>query len=101
MKMHSGSLNPNNGLNTIEFKVVNGLLDPKLRMIHFKPREIKLGKLAGMAAPRTPDDMTHNDLLGVVVVGVVVVGVEEDMATDEGKEDGKETYPCREVELEW
>ena len=45
--------------------------------------------------------MTRNDLLGVVVVDVVVVGVENDMVTDEGKEDGKETYPCREVESEW
>jgi len=52
--MHSDSLNPNNGLNTIKLKVVNGLLDPKLRMIPLKPREIKLGKLASMAAPRTP-----------------------------------------------
>jgi hypothetical protein len=34
----------------------------------------------------------------VAVVGVVVVGVEEDMVTDEGKVDGKEMYPCREVE---
>ena len=54
MKVHSGSLHPNHGLNTIEFKVVNGLLDPQLRMIPLEPREIKLGKLAGMAAPRTP-----------------------------------------------
>ena len=52
--MHSGSLHPNHGFNTIEFKVVNGLLDPQLRMIPLEPRKIKLGKLAGMAAPRTP-----------------------------------------------
>jgi len=37
----------------------------------------------------------------VAVVDVVVVGVEEDLVTDAGKEDGKETYPCREVESEW
>ena len=48
-----------------------------------------------------PDGLTHNDLLRVAVVDVVVVGVEEDMVTDEGKEDGKEAYPCREVESEW
>jgi hypothetical protein len=54
MKMHSGSLHPNLGLDTIELKVMSGLLDPQLRMIPFKPWEIKLGKLAGMAAPRTP-----------------------------------------------
>jgi len=53
MKVHSGSLHPNHRLNTIEFKVVNGLLDPQLRMIPLKPRKIKLGKFAGMAAPRT------------------------------------------------
>ena len=48
-----------------------------------------------------PNELTHNDLLGGAVVGAVVVGVEEDMVTDEGKEDGKEAYPCREVESEW
>jgi hypothetical protein len=54
MKMHSGSLHPKLRLDTIELKVMSGLLDPQLRMIPFKPREIKLGKLVGMAAPRTP-----------------------------------------------
>ena len=54
MEMHSGSLHPNNGLDAIELKVMNGLLDPQFKMIPLEHREIKLGKLAGMAAPRTP-----------------------------------------------
>ena len=54
MEMHSGSLHPNNRLNAIELKVMNGLLDPQFRMIPLEPREIKLGKLASMAARRPP-----------------------------------------------
>jgi len=61
-----------------------------------------LGSLPVWPPLDPPDDLTHNGLLGVAVVGVVVVvGVEEDMVTDERKEDGKETYLYREVESEW
>ena len=85
----------------IEFKILNSLLDPQLGMISFELGEVKFGKLAGMAAPRTPpDSWTRNNLLGVAEVDVEVMGVEEDLVTDAGKEDGKETYLCREVELE-
>ena len=48
-----------------------------------------------------PDSWTRNNLLGVAEVDVVVMGVEEDLVTDAVKKDGKEMYPCREVESEW
>ena len=60
-----------------------------------------LGSLPVWPPLEPPDSWTRNNLLGVAVVDVVVVGVEEDLVTDAGKEDGKETYPCREVESKW
>jgi len=38
----------------IEFKILNSLLDPQLGMLSLELGEVKFGKLAGMAAPRTP-----------------------------------------------
>jgi hypothetical protein len=52
--MHHGSLHPDLRFNSIKLKILNGLFDPQLRMIPFELWEIKLGKLAGMASPRTP-----------------------------------------------
>ena len=60
-----------------------------------------MGSLPVRPPPEPPDSWTRNNLLGVAVVDVVVVGVEEDLVTDAGKEDGKVTYPCQEVESEW
>ena len=54
MKVHSGRLHPNHRLNMIEFKILNGLLDPQLGMIPLELGEIKLRQLAGMAAPKPP-----------------------------------------------
>ena len=39
--------------------------------------------------------------LGVAEVDEVARGGEEDWVRDAGKKEGKETYPCREVESKW
>jgi hypothetical protein len=47
------------------------------------------------------DDSIPNVRPGVAVVGVVEVDAVEDTVAEEGKEDGKATYPCRGMESEW
>lgn len=47
--------------------------------------------------PLPPDDSTPSDASCVVVV----VDAEADTVMEEEKQDGKATYPCREVESGW
>ena len=51
--------------------------------------------------PEPPDSWTHKNPLGVAEVDAVVMGGEEGLVMDAVKKEGKETYPCREVESEW
>ena len=59
-----------------------------------------MGSLPVWLPQNPPDSWTRKNPLGVAEVDAVVMGG-EGLVMDAVKKEGKETYPCREVESEW